>query len=355
MKINNRTYLFIILMIFPISFLLQLFLVPNLPEKYFYDSYGILSIANGTGNLSYFDNSYLFTGNFFRIINIFKFTTFFEWSIFLTLITIPFIITFLKKYNNVSIDKLFFVIMTIVFFNVYIVRISKDYIQFLIWTIIYFIIQSKIRNTAKLIFSLVVFILEAIFFRSYYIAIGVLFIVIYIYMITNKKNIKIGKTLILTSLSIIIILTILQKYLPSIYNQIVNLRYNINHYREGSLDANTAINDLFNNSSPILYCINYFINLLRLLFPFELLLKGVKYIPFIIYQLYISIVFIKNIFIQKKNKNCFLAAIFISYMLISNLFEPDFGSFIRHEVSLLFILFGLMLGGKNNEKNIEKN
>lgn len=350
MKIKNKTYSFIVLMLIPFSFLMQFFLVPHLPDKYFYDSLRILSLTNGSANLADFDSSYLFAGNFFIKVNFLNFTTFFQWSILLTLISIPFIFLFLKKYKNVKIDQLFFILVTITFFNIYIPRISKDFIQFAIWSLIYIVLKSKIKNSFKIIITVIIFIIEAKLFRTYYLAIGLLFVLVYLYLKSKKNHLKLGRMLVITFVSMFVVLLIVQKYMPSIYNRVINLRADINFGREGSEDANTAINDLFNNNSPIIYCVNYFVNLFRILFPFELILKGVKYIPFIIYQVYFSIMLIKKLTMKKKKKDYLLISVLIAYILISNLFEPDFGSLIRHEVALLFIMIDILIGGYKNEK-----
>jgi len=95
---------------------------------------------------------------------------------------------------------------------------------------------------------------------------------------------------------------------------------------------------------------NYFINLVRVLFPIELIFKGVKYIPFILYQIYITISLIKKVSkirnSEYTNRDTLLLAIFIAYLLVASLYEPDFGSFIRHESTLSFIMFDLFLENK---------
>lgn len=353
--LSQKSYITIVILMLPFSIFLQFFLNPNLPSKYFYDSQGILSITNGTANLFYFDASYQFAGNFFKLINIFNFKTFQDWALFITFITSPIIITELLKCKKVSIANSAFIIVTIVFLNIYILRISKDYIQFLIWTLIYYTLRIKEHNKTKTIITFIIFLLEAIYFRSYYIIIGLLFIFIYKYLSSeSKKDIKIGKILLIVAISITLSLFALQKISPFAYDQIINMRYYQNSFRENSGDANTAINDLIKSKSPIFYCANYVINLVRILFPIELIMKGIKYIPFIIYQIYFSINIMKRLKGINKN-NIFNISILLSYLLVSNLFEPDFGSVIRHEVALFFILIDIILGDKKNEKQTTKN
>ena len=350
--IGKKTYIIFCISLFYISILSQIFLIPKLPNKYFYDSSGILSISNNIYTsayyMTYFDRSYLFTGNFFRLINIFNFTEFFEWSLFITIIMGIISSVFLLKYKKIRFHQLIFVLITILFANIYLFRISKDFIQLLFWGLIYLIGTSKISKTKKNVLIFTVFLIETVNFRSYYIIIGILYIVLN-HCLNNPKKINYKKSFLVLIISIFVSLSFLKILSPVTYNQIINMRYNQNFLRLESGDSITAINDLLPSTNVFNYMINYLVNLFRILFPLELILKGVKYIPFIIYQIYFTI----TVLLKTKNEkdvrynNSFLAII-IAYILVSNLFEPDFGSVIRHEVSLYFIFLEVFLFRKVN-------
>ena len=91
------------------------------------------------------------------------------------------------------------------------------------------------------------------------------------------------------------------------------------------------------------------------MFPIELIVKGIKYIPFIIYQIFISINTLrlgKNL----NNNNILIFATIVSFIMISAIFEPDFGSFIRHESALTLLLLEInvineTMKNKNNALN----
>ena len=149
--LKSEKILKIFLIVF--SFLLQWLYIPTLPAKYFYDSSGILSIANNTYGATYFDNSYLFSGNFFRYINIFNFSTFMEWAYFLTFIFSIITVIYLLKFKNLTIIDFLFIYCTIGLANIYIYRISKDFIQLLVWFLIYIVtifIKSDKRKSGWL-------------------------------------------------------------------------------------------------------------------------------------------------------------------------------------------------------------
>ncbi len=334
--------IFFILMILFVSILMQIFFIPRLPNKYFYDSTGILSIVNGTA-YGYFDASYVFTGKFFSIINIFNFTTFSQWAYLLTILLSIITIIYLLRFERITVTDMIFIYLTIALANMYLFRISKELIQLLFWIIMYLYIRKGGRNPYPL---LIIYIIEGMVFRVYYYAIGIVTMLIYLLMSKGKKN-NIIKIIVYSSIICFLGLVVLKNISPSSYNYLLNLRILINQNRLESYDAITIINDwITNNGSVIVFMINYVINFIRMIFPIELVTKGIKYIPFIIYQLYLIISLIRitaYVIKQKKEKYYIYIAIIFGYMAIANLFEPDFGSLIRHEVTLYVIYLELFI------------
>lgn len=315
-----------------------------LPEKYFYDSKVILE--NSIQITNNIDNSYRFTAIIFKTINIFGFNSLIEWTIFLTVVFMPVIYKSVKK--NVSRLDLYgfcFVEVSIFLLGIYVLNISKDIIQFIFFVIIYMILAtSKIkRDKTRLILCSILFALESLIFRRYYILAAVFSIALYFMMIsTNKKRDKKRKVF-LTFLMIILILTVFmliaQIMMPREYINVISVRHVSNLYREGSTDAITQINDLINTSnqslSLIIWIANYIINSIRMMFPIELVVKGVKYWPFVIYQMYVTFYLfkaVKEIDLNTEKRNRFVGlCVIIAFFLTSFVFEPDFGSWVRHE------------------------
>lgn len=130
-------------------------------------------------------------------------------------------------------------------------------------------------------------------------------------------------------------------------------RYVGNRDREESVDAVTIINEPFGESTSYrIFVQNYLVNAVRIMVPLELLTKGVKYIPFIIYQIFVTY----NIFKMSSklnDRNIMWLVTVISFMMVSIIFEPDFGSFIRHESTLILIL--LQINMFNNQRFIVNN
>lgn len=76
------------------------------------------------------------------------------------------------------------------------------------------------------------------------------------------------------------------------------------------------------------------------MFPIELLVKGIKYFPYVVFQIW----FTKKLWNWKIIKNDKVILLY-SFILISGVFEPDFGSFLRHIVPYFIIINSLIYDG----------
>ena len=143
------------------------------------------------------------------------------------------------------------------------------------------------------------------------------------------------------------ILTALLK--PEILIKLFDGRMSVNRTRGNDPDANTIILDVIANPNHTirLYVINYVLTAFRLMFPLELIIKGVQYVPFVLLQTcwtgllcrstYQAICREWTSWSEKR-----LLAVVLAWYLVAFLFEPDFGSFIRHQAAAFPIVFPLM-------------
>ena len=336
------------------SAFIKFFQYKVLPDKYFYDSYHILAVMNGSTNA---DGGYIFAANFFTKINIFKFTTLQQWSYCLSAIFSVLLVIVLMKYREFDLKQFIFIYASVGLLNIYVFNLSKDIIQFLLFFIIYLILSTKIGNIKKLILSSLVLIYEAMSFRVYYYIMAILMVTIYLIYVAFIKNRKLNKQTVIKIILVAVIaffmeVYVIQKISVDNYTSIIMARYDVNQYREDSLDAATIINDPFGkNTSYSVFVSNYLVNALRLMIPVELLFKSIKYLPFVLYQLFVTY----NIFKMgtRINKRSILWLISVlSFMMVSIIFEPDFGSFIRHESTL--VLFLVQINVFNNKNFIIK-
>lgn len=357
--INRRVFIMLFIIVLE-TFLIKAFQFEILPSKYFYDSNRILDLANGISTVT--DKSYSFAANFFKTINIFNLKTLKQWSYFVSIISLILLVIVLSKNKKILLNNLFFVIASIALLNIYVFNISKDFIQFLFFFLIFIVLKNnRFSNNRKLILTSFILLVEAYAFRIYYVIMAMLMITIYfIYdkmikeKFLNKKMIV--KILILSLCLFFAEVFVVQMISIDNYNAISNARYISNASREASPDAITIINDIFGrNTSFIKFILNYVVNLVRMLFPIELMTKGIKYIPFVFYQLFITFT-IFNTSVKLNEKNIMWLITVIAFVMISVIFEPDFGSFVRHESTLFLILFEMnkINEGDEEEFNNEK-
>lgn len=99
--------------------------------------------------------------------------------------------------------------------------------------------------------------------------------------------------------------------------------------------AASEITPLFPNSNPALLAVDYFIKILRLMIPIELLIKlKVTYLFLLVYQ-WLLLTFLVRTFMNRDkmlNPTRTIAMyLYIAFLLCSAAFEPDFGSWVRHQ------------------------
>ena len=122
------------------------------------------------------------------------------------------------------------------------------------------------------------------------------------------------------------------------------------------LIANSTIDDKIEHGENIvLFMANYIINSIRMAVPIELLRAGVFYIPFVFFEGFLIYYMGKAIAnLYKLDNNQILAlSVMLGFYFGSVLFEPDFGSFVRHEASCFPVIFILAFNDNywiNNEE-----
>lgn len=344
---------------FILGYVTKIFQYTFLSITYFTNSYHILSIMQDQNlTFSIFNDGFNNTAFFFKSINFLRLSTLLDWSIFLTVV---FNVIFAGYLLKTKIKNSFEFIMAYFFLgamNIYVLNLSKEFIQFIIFLLIYFSVKSNCHKTVRIILVCGVFMLESQFFREYYILTACFFLALCILMpkiLQRKQGFKdIVKLIVLGFAGLYIFLVLCEMIMPSEYQTLVNVRAGFMFtYR----NARTLIENYIASSSDskLLFLLNYFINFIRVLFPFELITKGVYYWPFCIFQFLCTYKLIQNIIGYKSlaDTDKIYMNIMIAYYITSVFFEPDFGTFIRHEIATAPVLFELML--TNLKKNTSVN
>lgn len=359
-KTNKMTTIVILI---PLTIICKILQFTVLPGKYFYDSGRMLSMSTGSNTMQAWGGAYEIVADLFREINVLNFTTLQEWAYSLAFIFGIILILMLSRIDEPDNLQLFFIICSIGLLNIYIFNISKDVIQYGIFFLMYLVIINKrIPNFIKIIGCFFIFYWESTFFRSYYILMGALFIILYgIIKVIQKRDKPINRNELIGVFSIIFIIMFLLIYFSQFisyedYQKLINVRYEV-----PNPGAVSAINNWIDDRGNLaLYMVNYVINAVRMMFPVELLLNGPFYAPFVIYQIMILYYLVLTIKSLNKNTNEIVVlalSAFLGYLLVSFTFEPDFGSFVRHEAATFPILHLLALRKENyrlSSKGVKK-
>ena len=350
---SSSNKMVVLVMLIPLTIFCKIFQFNCLPSKYFFDSSRMLSMSTGSNDMQAWGDAYEIVADLFRKINFLGYTSLQDWAYTLVFIFIFIMFFMLIRLNEPDKLQLFFIFCSVGLLNIYIFNISKDVIQYGIFFLMYIvIINKKFPKILKVLLCFYIFWWESSFFRSYYILMGILFILLYMIIKTVQFKVKKVNKKILISIFIIIFISMYALIYVSQfisyedYERLINIRYTVPN--QGAVSAiNNWIDD---RGSLSLYMVNYIINAVRMMFPVELLLNGPFYMPFVVYQGFILYYLIKTIGNLNKNTNEIVVlalSSFIAYLLVSFTFEPDFGSFVRHEAATFPILHLIVLDKEN--------
>jgi hypothetical protein len=348
-------------LVVPIFFVGQL-AKTGLPSKYFYDSTSILAMVNGdVAQYQFRDKTYQRTADFYTAINILHLSTLEQWSFILGLIGCIIILPTILKLPNLKVPEFLLLLCAIGLLNIYVFTISKDMIQFLIF---YGISLCWHKDARTEWFSIAACLgllgVEGIFFRSYYLLIAAYFLLLVVAIKVVLKTagpvlrkLPVRRFIIYIIFSVLAMFIVAALIMPSAYQALVSVRDETAVSRVGSEDAQTVILNLLTGSDVFSATANFIINGFRMLFPIELLTKGLLYIPFFLFQILMTVQYFKQLpqVEQSQQGRHYLAfCLFTAYLIVSFFFEPDFGSWVRHE-SCTFVLICTFTAIKSSDNS----
>ena len=214
----------------------------------------------------------------------------------------------------------------------------------------------KERSATADVLLVALLLIWCLVFRSYYLvtAAGTAFFLILTWLPWNKWSPAYRKRLILGAICagiVLVLLVALAK--PDILVRFFDGRMSVNRARGNDPDANTIILDVIENPARTipLYIVNYVLAAFRMMFPIELIAKGVQYVPFIVLQLCWTGLLCHAVWLASHGKwkenwpEKRLLAVTVAWYLVAFLFEPDFGSFIRHQAAIFPVIFLVLAKG----------
>ena len=324
-----------------------------LPAKYFYDNNRILGMANGTFGVDAWSGTYETAATLFRTINVLDLTTMNQWSWLLGLVMTFLVFFMVLHIQEPDIIQTIFLLACVGLLNIYVFNIGKDVIQFVFFFGVYIILMLPIKNqVVKIFMAAGVLYFESKVFREYYILIAALVLAVYAILVIFRYFSKVPVvarivgTLISMYLLVCCVMFVSMVLMPSEYQQIMEVRYASISGRDTSAVAagSTIINNWIggdNTTSLPIFLLNYLINAVRMMIPFELAVRSFQYLPFFCFQIAVT-VYLVHMFgklNEIEDETQLLAiSIFLGYVLASVLFEPDFGSWVRHEAATFPVL-----------------
>lgn len=289
----------------------------------------------------------------FYYINIFDINSVFGWSFYISCIFFFINILLLKNIQEIKLNKFLLLLTSIILWYLFGAGLTKEVIQTLFYFCIYILIINNNRYLnnklcIKVILGAVLLYISSIIFRPYFSLVALFTIIVYILCLMLRKIKLKSKNNVIFLLGscfifVYIFLILISIIMPLEYDFIINLR--IRYLLALGETTDSFIENLIIGDGILIYMINYIINYFRLLIPIELLLVGkLYYLPFIVYQICFFYYYIKSIFnLNKISNNKFISLIFItSFLMVSTMMEPDFGSWVRHQ-SACYMLFIALL------------
>lgn len=240
--------------------------------------------------------------------------------------------------------------------GVYIFMLNKDFLQFLVFLTAFGFIISRMSFRGKMASCTTLFVLEFLLWRQYYIIVavflaGLYFALKYACLKTISVRSRIVTFLALAIAGMFMFSMVLFVASPDNYAAVVG-KHGVDREEYTVMAAASGIASLINvtpSSPPYLFVANWVVNTVRLLFPMELFLKGPYYAVFAVYQLCISFFAFRALSRAKEtNREAMLAvALYFAFVLASSTFEPDFGSWVRHETACLPVILLVVSVSRN--------
>jgi len=314
-----------------------------LPFKYYADAYTIKHFIVSTTGLIPFD-SFNNIAYFYKVLGFSLVTNLLIAGIFT--FTISYIFILVSLYLSKIYAKPFFLFVIfgwITIMSIYLGQFSKEISVIILSTILLFF--SKYRKIYFIPIIIILISLYAYYFRIYWFIILYLIIIFYI-----SEKLK-GFSRFLFIIVGIFILYIISNYF--LHSPLTNARTYVNITRIGSTDAETIILNPFPNNNWLLDFLNSLIVYSLFIIPIPIILKlKFKYILFTLWIWVNLYIFLKLVFLLKTYKFLlpvqtfrrlkFSIYIIIAFIITQSIFEPDYGSFLKHQVGLTPIYIFLL-------------
>lgn len=278
----------------------------------------------------------------FHLIDWFHLKTYESWEVYVSLLSNGIVALFmLKLKKTIRIYQWIIAAASIAVLNIFSFCLAKDPIQMLYFMLIALVLLTDWGYVQKSIAVYGVFYLSMVTFRTYYVLIWMFVIASQLLLSVCKRLSGTGRRFLLFVAGMTlfggIFLTIVYYALPENYQDIYTARV----LTRSIETANSGMKNWIDTETVLTFTLNWIVVVLRLWFPLELLPMGPKYWIYILYQLMITLLMFRAFMKLRENKQSVNLAlcVFLGFSLGSGFFEPDFGSWIRHEAVCFAVIF----------------
>ena len=292
----------------------------------------------------------------FHLIDFFHLQTYEAWEIYTSILSNAIVLVFmLKLKRKIRIYQWVIVAATIAVLNIFSFCLAKDPIQMLYFMAIALILLTDWGYVQKSLAIYGCLYISMVTFRTYY-ALILVFIMAAQVVLEGLKRLEGGLSRFLLFVGCMtlfggIFLAIVYNVLPENYQDIYAARV----LTRSIETANSGMKNWIDTESVFTFTLNWIVVVLRLWFPLELMPMGPKYWIYVIYQLMMTLLMFRTLAHLRENKQSVNLAlcVYLGFSLGSGLFEPDYGSWIRHEAVCFAVIFimGDLVGLPADHKN----
>ena len=310
------------------------------------------AILNGPWSFEFFGLDELSEGNigqgdnvftFFKVIRLICFNLPDDFYSFEVAITILFgfimVLILTKSKPYIDLTEASFIALVVIVNSVYCFSLGKEAFQMVYFIALFLCLKSEyMLPKKKLLISITIILISVATFRTYYALIVVFMISIllctqFVLTYTQYMNWKrITLLFVLISFTYFIMMAVLMVVNGGLY---VRFKDSLLYASDATSSSNTYIENIivpYLGDNIIGLWLEYIIVVIRLSMPLELISLGIKYWPFILYQVLMTYYAVKGIATIRENsstKNIALL-IYIAFLFASASFEVDYGAWIRH-------------------------
>ena len=337
------------------------------------------AILNGPWTFEFFGLDELSEGNigqgdnvftFFKVIRLICFNLpddFYSFEVAITIL-FGFIMFLILTKSKPYIDFLeaSFIALIVIVNSVYCFSLGKEAFQMVYFIALFLYLKSEyMLPKKKLLMSIAIILISVATFRTYYALIVVFMVSIllctqFILTYTQYMNWKrITLLFLLISCTYLIMMAVLVVVNGGLY---IRFKESLLFASDATSSSNTYIENIivpYLGDNLIGLWLEYIVVVIRLSMPLELIGLGIKYWPFILYQVLMTYYAVKGIVTIRENsstKNIALL-IYIAFLFASASFEVDYGAWIRHcavTFPILLVMVGIVEVHEEMEVSLEE-